>query len=186
MRFLSTALLIGFFLSGQLINAQTILFDGSNLDHFEQLGETNWTISGDIVEGTGGSGHLVTKESYTDFLLTLEFWVDDPANSGVFIRCQDPEMISPNNCYEVNIFDQRPDQTYRTGGIVYFAAPAAHIDAAERWNTYEIRAQGNQLLITLNDVITVDMDDDTYSSGPLTLQYGNGIIRFRNVQIERL
>jgi hypothetical protein len=29
-------------------------------------------------------------------------------NSGVFIRCTDPNKITATNAYEVNIFDQRP------------------------------------------------------------------------------
>ena len=186
MKYASAATLTALLLVGQQATAQMTLFDGSNLDSFDQLGDTNWTISGNVVEGTGGSGHLVTKNSYADFVLTAEFWVDDPANSGIFIRCQDPEMISPNSCYEINIYDQREDQTYRTGGIVNFAAPSAQIDAGGQWNSYEIRAEGNRILVTLNGTVTVDFEDDTYSDGPLTLQYGSGIVRFRNVQIQRL
>ena len=186
MKYASVTMLVAFFFASHEVSAQMTLFDGSNLDSFDQLGDTNWTISGDVVEGTGDSGHLVTKNSYADFVLTAEFWVDDPANSGIFIRCQDPEMISPNTCYEVNIFDQREDQTYRTGGIVNFAAPTAQIDAGGQWNSYEIRAEGNRIVVTLNGTETVDMEDDTYSDGPITLQYGNGVVRFRNVQIQQL
>ena len=95
-------------------------------------------------------------------------------------------MITPDTCYEVNIFDQRPDQTYRTGGIVYFAAPAVQINAGGQWNNFEIRAEGSRILVMMNGVVTVDMDNDTFSDGPLTLQYGSGIVRFRNAQIQRL
>jgi hypothetical protein len=186
MKYVSITILTVLLLIGHTVAAQTTLFDGSNLDSFNQLGDANWNISGDTVEATSGSGHLVTQNSYADFVLSVDFWVDDPANSGVFIRCQNPEMITPDTCYEVNIFDQRADQTYRTGGIVYFAAPAAQINAGGQWNTFEIRAEGSQILVTLNGVITVDMDDDTFSDGPLTLQYGSGVVRFRNAQIQRL
>ena len=89
-------------------------------------------------------------------------------------------------CYEVNIFDQREDQTYRTGGIVNFAAPDAQIDAGGQWNSYEIRAEGPRLHITLNGTVTVDFEDDTYAEGPFTLQYGSGVVRFRNVRIQTL
>ncbi|MGY8760433.1 MAG: 3-keto-disaccharide hydrolase [Nitrospinaceae bacterium] len=186
MKYASITILTGMLLIGHTVAAQTILFNGSNLDSFDQLGDANWNISGDVVEATSGNGHLVTQNSYDNFVLSVDFWVDDPANSGIFIRCQDPEMISPDTCYEVNIFDQRADQTYRTGGIVYFAAPAAQINAGGQWNTFEIRAEGSQIMVTLNGVITVDMDDDTFSDGPLTLQYGSGVVRFRNAKIQKL
>ena len=162
------------------------LFDGTNLDSWTEIGNADWTVTDDVVEGSGDAGHLLSNDSYSDFVLTLEFWVDAPANSGVFIRCADPEAVSPNTCYEVNIFDQREDQTYRTGGIVDFAAPAAQIDAGGQWNSYEIRAEGPRLHITLNGTVTVDMEDNTFAEGPFTLQYGSGIVRFRNVRIQSL
>ncbi len=186
MKLVSIALLTSILLIGHTVFAQTILFDGSNLDSFDQLGDANWNISEDVVEANSGSGHLVTQNSYANFVLNVDFWVDDSANSGIFIRCQNPEMITPDTCYEINIFDQRPDQTYRTGGIVYFAAPAVQINAGGQWNTFEIRAEGSRILVMMNGVITVDMDNDTFSDGPLTLQYGSGIVRFRNAQIQRL
>ena len=60
------------------------------------------------------------------------------ANSGVFIRCSDPQQITAANAYEVNIFDMRPDQTYRTGGIVNIAKVMATVYTGNRWNTMEI------------------------------------------------
>jgi hypothetical protein len=42
-----------------------------------------------------GNGHLVSKESCGDFQLKAEFWVDTVANSGIFIRCEDPKKSAP-------------------------------------------------------------------------------------------
>ena len=188
MKYASVAILAALLLLGHETSAQgrITLFDGSSLDGWTTAGDANWSLVDGAVEATSGGGHLITENSYSDFVLTLEFWVDDPANSGVFIRCADPDAIGANSCYEVNIFDQREDPTYRTGGIVNFAAPSAQIDAGGQWNTYEIRAEGTRLLVTLNGTVTVDIEDSTYSEGPLTLQYGSGIVKFRNVQIQPL
>ena len=120
----------------------TTLFDGSTLNGWNVLGNANWELEDGAVQADSGSGFLVTPESYADFELTLEFWVDEPANSGIFIRCADAESVRDTNCYEVNIYDTRADQTYRTGGIVHIAAPTSVINAGGRWNTYEITAQG--------------------------------------------
>ncbi len=167
-------------------DGSVVLFDGSDLDQWVDLGDANWTVVDDIVQADSGNGFLVSALSYGDFRLTLEFWTDPDANSGIFIRCSDPNDIGADNCYEVNIFDKRPDQTYRTGGIVNFAAPTSIIDAANRWNTYEITAQGSRLLVELNGTVTVDIEDPAYSEGPFALQYGAGIVKFRNVRIRRL
>lgn len=162
------------------------LFDGGDLDQWVDLGDANWTVVDDVVQADSGNGFLVSAESYGDFRLTLEFWTDPDANSGIFIRCSDPNDVGAANCYEVNIYDKRPDQTYRTGGIVNFAAPTSIIDAGDRWNSYEITAQGSRLLVELNGTVTVDIEDATYTDGPFALQYGAGIVKFRNVRIQQL
>ena len=164
----------------------TTLFDGSSLDGWTVLGDANWELADGAVSANDGSGFLVSEESYGDFELTLEFWVDEPANSGVFIRCSDPENVGAGNSYEVNIFDTRADQTYRTGGIVNVAAPASVINTGGQWNSYEITAQGSRLVVILNGTQTVDTTDDQFVSGPFALQYGAGTVRFRNVQIRSL
>ncbi len=162
------------------------LFDGSNLNGWTTTGDANWHIVEDYVEANSGGGHLVSADSYSDFRLTLEFWVDDDANSGVFIRCSNPDDIGSDTCYEVNIFDNRPEQNYRTGAIVDLAEPMAQISAGGQWNMYEIVAQGSRLMVTLNGQMTVDVMDTKFASGPFTLQYGRGIVQFRNVQITPL
>ena len=162
------------------------LFDGSTLEGWNVLGDANWELADGAVQADSGGGFLVTPKSYADFVLTLEFWVDEPANSGIFIRCQDAESVRDNNSYEVNIYDTRADQTYRTGGIVHFAAPSSIINAGGQWNTYEIRAEGTRLTVTLNGTQTVDMEDSTYADGPIALQYGLGVVKFRNVRIREL
>jgi hypothetical protein len=162
----------------------TTLFDGTDLSRWNQIGDANWEIVDDTVRADSGmGGMLVSDVEYDDFDLSLEFWVNVEANSGVFIRCQDPEQIGADNCYEVNVFDTRPDQTYRTGGIVDFAPPAEIIYTGGRWNSYEVTADGTHLTVTLNGAQTVDVNDDTWASGPIALQYGGGTVIFRNVRI---
>src|SRR5207253_9804620 len=107
----------------------TTLFDGKNLSSFNMIGDANWRLADGVVQADKGNGFLVTKNLYGDFQLKAEFWVDDDANSGVFIRCENPQMITAMNAYEVNIFDKRPDQTYATGAIVDVAKPLTPMKA---------------------------------------------------------
>lgn len=178
-----------FIVASHVAGAQTrdgwvTLFDGSSLSSFDVLGKGNWRIVGDTVEAReGGPSFLVTKRPYGDFDMRLEFWVDADANSGVFIRCADPKAITDKSCYEVNIYDKRPDPSYRTGGIVHFAKPMVAIDAGGKWNTYEISARGPKLTVVLNGMKTVELEDKTFARGPIALQYGAGTVRFRNVRI---
>ena len=165
----------------------TTLFDGKSMDAFNKVGDANWTIADGVLQADKGmGGYLVTKQPYTDFEIRAEFWVDTPANSGIFIRCDNPQMPGAEACYEVNIFDTRPDPTYGTGGIVNVAKVAAPIKAGGKWNTYEIRAQGSHLTVTLNGMKTADANDTKHARGPFALQYGAGVVKFRKVEIRPL
>jgi hypothetical protein len=164
----------------------TVLFDGSDLDNFNPIGDANWEIVDGVVQADSGGGFLVTKESYSDFHLTLDFWVDEPANSGIFVRCADAESVNDRNSYEVNIYDTRGDQTYRTGGIVHIAAPSSVVMTGGRWNSYDIRVEGSRILVTLNGLPMVDVEDTQFADGPIALQYGLGVVKFRNVRIREL
>ena len=164
----------------------TTLFDGKSLKGWDVVGDANWSVANGEIQADKGSGFLVTPVSYPDFQITLDFWVTDDANSGVFIRCSDPKKITAANAYEVNIFDKRPDQSYRTGGIVDVAKPSRVINTGGKWNTYDISAKGPKMTITLNGVKVVDVEDTKHAGGPIALQYGGGTVKFRNVRIRRL
>jgi len=155
---------------------------------WDRVGDANWRIeNGEFVaDSASGVSHLVTKESYSDFQIQLEFWNHEGANSGVFMRITDPANITDRSAYEANIYDDRPDQSGRTGGIPNFLAPTRVIDTWDQWNTYDINMEGNHIVVKLNGVTTIDSTDDNFSSGPISLQYGAGTIKFRNVKIRRL
>jgi hypothetical protein len=169
----------------------TILVDDKTMGEWDKVGpEANWRMEdGALVadKKTGdGTAHLVTRTKYKDFQIYAEFWASDDANSGIFLRCQDPKKIGSASCYEVNIFDQRKDPTYGTGAIVDFAEVSPMPKAGGKWNTFEITANGRQLTVVLNGQKTVDMRNGLFVEGPFTLQYGTGVIKFRKVAIKPL
>ena len=170
-------------LSGQAAAGWTTLFDGKSLDGWTPIGDANWRLADGAVQADKGSGFLVSKQSYGDCELRIEVWVDEPANSGVFIRISDPKMVSSATSYEVNIFDTRPDQAYRTGAIVNIAKPMSVENAANKWNTLVITAKGPRLTVNLNGKPMVDVQDTKHPRGPIALQYGAGVVKFRKVEI---
>jgi Domain of Unknown Function (DUF1080) len=104
------------------------LIDGTRgMENFDRVGEANWRAEdGAIVADKGKGGFLVSKNSYKDFQLRVEFWADHTTNSGIFMRCADPKVITDKSCYEANIFDQRPCPTYASGGRACRAGGEAH------------------------------------------------------------
>ena len=167
----------------------TLIDDGKGMEFFDRVGEADWAeVDGGVQATRGGKtpAYLVSKSSYADFLIRVEFWASDDANSGIFMRCQDRTKIADKSCYEANIFDQRPDPTYGTGAITNFAKIGTMPKAGGRWNVYEITAKGPKLTVMLNGEKTVELDHDQFKSGPFALQWGRGTIKFRKVQIKRL
>jgi len=162
------------------------LFDGKNLDNFDQIGNANWRIVDGAVQANIGNGFLVSKQSYKDFILRVEVWVDEPANSGVFIRAQNPLNMGGGTSYECNIFDTRPDPSYGTGAIVGVAKVDPMPKAANKWNVMEIEARGPNMQITFNGKVTSKGSDGKNPQGRFGLQYGGGIVRFRKVEIRTL
>jgi len=166
------------------------LFDGKNLDNFTRVGGANWTIVDGVVQAdkstTKGSSFLVSKTAYKDFEVRVEFWVSDDANSGVYMRCADGNKPTDTTCYEANIFDQRPDPKFGTGAITNIAPISPMPKAGGKWNVYDITVKGNELSIVLNGQTTVIAYDGKLASGPIALQYGKGVVKFRRVDIKPL
>jgi hypothetical protein len=175
---------------------ETLVDGDKGLENFSRVGDANWRAEGGtIVADRGKGGHLVSNKAYGDFEMRAEFWAETDTNSGIFLRCNDRAKITAANCYEVNIWDIRPEPKYGTGAIVDVAAVAVPIanKAGGRWNTYEITARGSQLTVKLNGVQTVSVQDSKLASGPFTLQYGPGVknveggaIKWRKVQVRPL
>ena len=174
----------------------TTLIDGTKgMDNFDRVGDANWRAEdGAIVADKGKGGFLVSKNSYKDFQLRVEFWADATANSGIYMRCADPKVITDKSCYEANIFDQRPDPSFGTGGIVHHAKVDKPVKAGGRWSTYEITAKGPEIIVVLNGVETSRLKHNQFAQGPIALQYGSlppdgkpgGIIKFRKLEVKGL
>lgn len=173
---------------------QTLIDGTTGLDNFNPIGDANWRAEGGaIVADKGKGGFLVTKESYRDVEIRAEFWADETTNSGIFIRMSDRATVNPQNAYEVNIYDRRPDPTYATGGIVDVAKVNGAHKAAGKWNTMVIAARGAEFVVTLNGVETSRGSDAKHAQGPFALQFGAGpegaplgSIKWRKVQVRTL
>ena len=192
-----TAIALAFVLGGcasfesSQVSAQaggfTSLFDGKTLTGWKIVGTANWQVVDGAMQASEGNGYLVTPMSYGDVQVVVEFWADPDANSGVFLRLADLNKISAMVGYEVQIFDKRPDPTYRTGSLTFISKPAATIDAANRWNTFDITVRGSRITVDMNGTRTVDVQDTMFTRpGPIALQRTAGTIKFRNVRVRTL
>ena len=164
-----------------------LIFDGASLTGWAPRLDGQWEVADGTISAVpdAGRGFMATTSHYADFQLTVDFWIDDTANSGVFLRCPAEGAISQGNAFEVNIFD--PHTTWPTGSINEVAKIQTVPQTAGKWNTFEITADGDHLVVQLNGQTTVDARSDRHQSGPIALQYnGAGQVRFRNIKIKTL
>jgi len=177
--------------SGQSDGWITLVDGAKGMENFDSVGSSNWAAMDGAIQADKKAGKengfLVSKNTYTNFQIRVEFWASDDANSGIFMRCQNPKVITDKSCYEANIYDQRKDPTFGTGGIVHFSPIIPPMQkAGGKWNLYEITVKGTNIVVVLNGVKTTEMNHSQFASGPIALQHGTGVIKFRKVQIRPL
>jgi hypothetical protein len=169
----------------------TTLIDGERgLENFDRVGDADWhAADGAIVadrKESKPSAFLVTRDSYRDFEVRAEFWVSHDANSGIYMRCADGTKPTDTTCYEANIYDERPEAKYGTGAITHLAAVDPMPKAGGKWNTYDITVKGPRVTVVLNGEKTAEIEDPKLAAGPIALQYVQGVVKFRKVQIRPL
>ena len=205
------ALLLGMILTTGVAHAQNdgwrALFNGADLTGWTQLnGEASYTIeNGEIVGTTVANtpnSFLATEQTYGDFLLELELWVDPAINSGIQIRSQSlPEYMKGRvHGYQVEI---DPAARAWSGGLYDEARrgwlypldlnPACRAAFQnDAWNHYLIEAIGPSIRTWVNGVPCASLVDDMTLEGFIALQVhsirdaamAGKQVRWRNLRIK--
>ena len=170
----------------------TALIDGnSGMENWDILGGGNWRAADGAIQAdkstTKGASILVSKKSFKDLEVYVEFWAADDTNSGVYIRAPNPkEVNTASGAYEVQIWDQNPNKLYTTGSLVNAASVPPVYKAGGRWNTFEIYARGTQITVRMNGVVTASINDAKTHDGRIGLQFNAGPIKFRKLLVREL
>jgi hypothetical protein len=170
--------------TGEAGEGWKLLFDGRTQSGWVPSGDADWRVEDGALTATRGTGFLVSPADYGDFELRLDYWAAKTVNSGIFMRCGDP-MINLRTCYEVQIGGT---SSGLIAGNLTNTAPKPDSPApTEQWNSLEISAVGDHLMVKLNGQTLVDAHDKTHARGKIALQEGGrgeiGLVRFRNIRI---
>jgi hypothetical protein len=170
----------------------TALIDGnSGMDNWYILGGGNWRAEDGAIQAdkstTKGASILVSKKSFKDLEVYVEFWAADNTNSGVYVRAPNPKVVNTaSGAYEVQIWDQNPNKLYATGSLVNVASVQPIYKAGGKWNTFEIYARGTQITVRMNGVVTASITDAKTHDGRIGLQFNAGPIKFRKLLVREL
>ncbi len=184
------------------------LFDGTTLAGWTQRGgKATYSVEDGCIVGRTApnqpNSFLCTERAFADFILTLEFQVDDELNSGIQIRSESrPDYQSGRvHGYQIEI---DPAERAWTGGI-YDEGRRGWLDdlsdnpdaraafRRDEWNTLRIEAEGDHIRTWINGVPAADLHDDMTPSGFIALQvHGVGAraepleVRWRNIMLTPL
>ena len=190
-----------------------LLFDGEHLDqwrgfHQETLPD-GWVAQDGLLVRTEGGGDIITRESFRDFELSLDWMVREGGNSGVMFRVSEEVDRTFEGAPEMQILDDavHPDggNPLTSAGANYAMHPAPRgvVHPAGEWNTARLRVEGNHVTQWLNGQQMVDYElhsDDwnrrlaeskftewpeygTFPEGHIALQDHGNWVAFRNIKI---
>jgi hypothetical protein len=149
------------------LSAQTssrALFNGRDLDGWQQVGPGSFVVKDGIMKTDGGMGMLwYTREKIADATIRVVFKLTaKESDSGVFIRIPEKptEPWMPiNRGYEVEIGDW-PDDYSCTGVLYTFTkALARPIKPIGEWNTMDITIDGPHTVVYLNGTKVTDFTE---------------------------
>jgi len=162
-----------------------ILFNGKNLRGWEKLnGTAEYVVKDGIITGISKmntpNSFMATKKMYGDFILELEYKLDDGLNSGVQFRSNSFKEYMDGRVHGYQ-FEFDPSARAWSGGI-YDEARRGWLYAMDKnpaaktaykpgeWNKIRIEAIGSSLRTWLNEVPCANVIDDMTSTGFIALQ----------------
>lgn len=159
------------------------LFDGSSLDSWRGYNSDSiykeWTIEDDAMAfspSDQGGKNIISKQKFTNFILSLEWKISEGGNSGIFWGVYENEKFPEayQTGPEIQVLDNalHPDAKVANGthmaGSLYdmIACPDEHVNPAGEWNlcVLEINHETNQGKVSMNgtEVITFPVHGENW------------------------
>ena len=162
----------------------TVLFDGLSFDNWRgYLSEdmhAEWTLEdGTMAFTPGGRGkNIISKQKFTNFVLSLEWKISEGGNSGIFWGVHEDEKFSEayHTGPEIQVLDnaKHPDAlvaegTHKAGSLYdMIACPDALVNPAGEWNhcVLEINHETNQGKVIMNgkEVMTFPVHGEAWDA----------------------
>lgn len=179
---------------------QTQLFNGKDLtgwsfslapDSDAEADDVFGVENGVITIAGQPFGYMITDGVYGNYTLHVEWrWVDEPANSGIFVLAEPGDGLWPR-CAEVNLMAGHAGDMIASGGSAFEELPEGRflrttVESPEKpageWNTAEIICKGNFIQAYVNGVLMNEAHFDR-SEGHIALQSEGGPLEVRNVYL---
>ena len=179
---------------------ETQLFNGKDLTGWSFSLAPDSEVAADAVFGVKEGvitiagqpfGYMITDGTYSNYKLHVEWrWVDEPANSGIFVLAEPGDGLWPR-CAEVNLMAGHAGDMIASGGSAFEELEEGRflrttVESPEKpageWNTAEIICNGNHIQAFVNGVLMNEAHFDR-TEGRIALQSEGGPLEVRNVFI---
>ncbi|MEZ4857477.1 MAG: DUF1080 domain-containing protein [Flavobacteriaceae bacterium] len=163
-----------------------ILFDGTSMEHWrgylkEEM-PAEWSIEEDAMAftpGTEGGKNIISKDTFTNFVLSIDWKIAEGGNSGIFWGVfEDPKFPEAYQTGpEIQVLDdaKHPDSfvgngTHKAGALYDMIAPnnLEAVKPAGEWNTcvIEVNHNTNRGKVTLNgiEIVTFPVNGEAWDA----------------------
>lgn len=188
-RLFAAALLMSAAVAAQDNGGWIGMFDGKTLAGWK-AGDNpgSWSVKEGKIVGDGERSHLFYMlHECRNCEFKAEVKINHGGNSGMYFRAKfGPEWPAG---YEAQVNNTHSDWR-RTGSLYRFADIKEQLIPDDTWWTQDVLADGNHIIIKVNDKVVVDYIDEknTYTNGYLALQQHNkgSVVEFRNLMMRPL
>lgn len=165
------------------------MFDGKTLNGWKTADNPeSWTVRNGVITGDGERSHLFYMvEQCSNCEFKAEVRLNHGGNSGMYFRTEFGPGFPKG--YEAQVNNSHGDPK-RTGSLYNFKNVYEQLVADDTWWTQHIIANGNHIIIKVNDKVVVDYIDEknTFTKGHLALQQHNkgSVVEYRNLMMRKL
>jgi len=165
------------------------MFDGKTLDGWKASeNDGSWSVKDAAIVGDGQRSHLFYMlEECENCEFKAQVRLNHSGNSGMYFRT----AFGPGwpKGYETQVNNTSGDWR-RTGSLYAISDVKEQLVPDDTWWTQHIIADGNHIVIKVNDKVVVDYVDEknTYQKGYLALQQHNpgSVVEYKDLMMRKL
>lgn len=165
------------------------IFDGKTLTGWKAAERPEaWTVENGAIVGRGTRSHLFYMDDECENCeFKSEVKLNNGGNSGMYFRAK--FMPSWPDGYEAQVNNSHRDPK-RTGSLYNIKDVMEQLVPDDTWWTQHIIADGNHIIIKVNDKVVVDQVDEKnrFTKGHLAVQqhHEGSVVMYRNIMMRKL
>ncbi len=147
----------------------------------------NWSVVEGLLQNQPPANNLVSKQTFGDFKIELEYRLSEKSNSGLYLRGR----------YEMQLFDDAGQPPALTGHMAIYGRKAVDQNASlppGQWQRAELVLVANRVTVTLNGTRVHNnaviegitggaLDNNELTPGPIMIQGDHTLASFRKIVV---